>query len=561
MAAHLDRLSQMLMQHEIVTQEQLDQATAKQQETGKSLGRVLLEMGFVKENTLAELIAKELGHDYVELMEFKINIHATSSIDESMARRYLCIPIDFEDGKLIVAMADPTNIYALDDIRLSTGYEVKAVVSARDDVLAAIQRYYHLDTDVVEETLGIDDSEDAGGISGLKELVDDAPIVRFTNLLITEAISRGASDIHIDPREDHILVRYRIDGVCQEIRRSPKNIHTGIVSRIKIMSELNIAERRIPQDGHFGMVFRDKAIDFRVAILPTVYGEKIVMRILDRSSIMLRLEDLGFLDEPLAKFAKAYHKPHGALLVTGPTGSGKSTTLYATLNVLNTEEKNITTVEDPVEYRLAGINQVQVNNKAGLTFASALRNILRTTPDILMVGEIRDAETAKIAIESALTGHLVLSTLHTNDAPSALPRLIEMGVEPFLVSSAINCVMAQRLIRKLCANCKVPYEHDLEILEKMGFPLNENGEEMVLYKHSDAGCSRCNNTGYKGRIGLYEVMPMSEEIQRLTVQESSATIIMEQAKREGILSMKEDGFYKVIKGLTSLEEVMRVVAV
>jgi len=327
------------------------------------------------------------------------------------------------------------------------------------------------------------------------------------------------------------------------------------------MSDLNIAERRVPQDGHFGMVFRDKAIDFRVAILPTVYGEKIVMRILDRSSIMLRLEDLGFLEEPLAKFAKAYHRPHGALLVTGPTGSGKSTTLYATLNVLNTEEKNITTVEDPVEYRLAGINQVQVNAKAGLTFASALRNILRTTPDILMVGEIRDAETAKIAIEAALTGHLVLSTLHTNDAPSALPRLIEMGVEPFLVSSAINCVMAQRLVRKLCANCKVPYEHDPEVLEKMGFPINDNGEEMVLYKPSDAGCSRCNSTGYKGRIGLYEVMPMSDEIQRLTVQESSATIIMEQAKSEGILSMKEDGFYKIKMGLTSIEEVMRVVAV
>lgn len=561
MTTHLDRLSQMLLQHEIVSQEQLDLAFAKQQESGKSLGRVLLEMGFVKENTLAELIAKELGHEYVELLEYKINIHATSLIDESMARRYLCIPIDFDDGKLVVAMADPTNIFALDDIRLSTGNEVKAVVSARDDVMAAIQRYYHLDTDVVEEALGISDDEETGSIDGIKELVDDAPIVRFTNLLVTEAISRGASDIHIDPREDHILVRYRIDGVCQEIRRSPKNIHTGIVSRVKIMSDLNIAERRVPQDGHFGMVFRDKAIDFRVAILPTVYGEKIVMRILDRSSILLRLEDLGFLEEPLSKFAKAYHKPHGALLVTGPTGSGKSTSLYATLNVLNTEDVNITTVEDPVEYRLAGINQVQVNAKAGLTFATALRNILRTSPDILMVGEIRDRETAKIAIEAALTGHLVLSTLHTNDAPSALPRLIEMGVEPFLVSSAINCVMAQRLIRKLCPNCKVPYEHDQEILDRMGFPMNDNGDEMILYKPSDAGCSRCNNTGYKGRVGLYEVMPMSDEIQRLTVQEASATAIMEVAKREGILTMKEDGFYKVKMGLTSIEEVMRVVAV
>ncbi len=560
MAAQLDRLSQMLLQHEIVSREQLDMAVEKQKESGKSLGRVLLEMGFVRENTLAELIAGELGHQYVELLEYKINIQATTSVEEAMARRYLCIPIDFEDGRLVVAMADPTNIYALDDIRLSTGYEVKAVVSARDDVLAAIQRYYHLDTDVVEEALDAAGGGE-GGIEGIREVVDDAPIVRFTNLLITEAITRGASDIHIDPREDHILVRYRIDGVCQEIRRSPKNILTGIVSRIKIMSDLNIAERRVPQDGHFGMVFRDKSIDFRVAILPTVYGEKIVMRILDRSSIMLRLEDLGFLEEPLAKFAKAYQKPHGALLVTGPTGSGKSTTLYATLNVLNSDEVNITTVEDPVEYRLAGINQVQVNAKAGLTFASALRNILRTTPDILMVGEIRDTETAKIAIEAALTGHLVLSTLHTNDAAGALPRLIEMGVEPFLVSSSINCVMAQRLIRKLCPNCKVPYEHDPDLLHNMRFPMNDDGEEMILYKPNETGCSRCNNTGYKGRVGLYEVMPMSEEIQRLTVQEASATTINEQARKDGILSMKEDGFYKVKLGLTSLEEIMRVVTV
>jgi type IV pilus assembly protein PilB len=559
MATQMDRLSQMLLKHQVITQEQLDQAYLKQQETGKSLGRVLLEMGLLKENQLAELIAKELGHEYVDLLEYKINIHATTLVEEQVARRYVCIPLDFEDGKLVVAMADPTNIYALDDIRLSTGYEVKPVVSAKDDILAAIQRYYHLDTDVVEEALSArgEDDEDADGI---KDIVDDAPIVRFTNLLVTEAINRGASDIHIDPREDHILIRYRIDGVCQEIRRSPKNVLTGIVSRIKIMSDLNIAERRVPQDGHFGMVFQGKAIDFRVAVLPTVYGEKIVMRILDKSSILLRLEDLGFLEEPLAKFADAFHKPHGALLVTGPTGSGKSTSLYATLNVLNTEEKNITTVEDPVEYRLAGINQVQVNPKAGLSFATALRNILRTSPDILMVGEIRDRETAKIAIEAALTGHLVLSTLHTNDAPSALPRLIEMGVEPFLVSSAINCVMAQRLIRKLCPNCKVPYEPDRELLERIGFPLDD-GEDLILYKPSESGCSRCSNTGYKGRVGLYEVMPMSDEIQRLTVQEASATAIMEQACKEGLLTMKDDGFIKAKMGLTSIEEVMRVVAI
>jgi type IV pilus assembly protein PilB len=308
------------------------------------------------------------------------------------------------------------------------------------------------------------------------------------------------------------------------------------------------------------MISNGKSIDFRVAVLPTVYGEKVVMRILDRSSILLRLEDLGFLPQALAKFKDAYTQPHGALLVTGPTGSGKSTSLYATLNVLNTEEKNITTVEDPVEYRLAGINQVQVNTKAGLTFASALRNILRTSPDILMVGEIRDQETAKTAIEAALTGHLVLSTLHTNDAPSALPRLIEMGVESFLVSSAVNCVMAQRLVRKLCPNCKVPYEPDPVVLKNLGFPMNGH-KDMVLYKANENGCAKCSGTGYKGRVGLYEVMPMSPEIQRLTVQEASSTVIMSQAVKEGLLTMKDDGFEKVKMGLTSIEEVMRVVAV
>ncbi|WP_287152688.1 ATPase, T2SS/T4P/T4SS family [Candidatus Solincola tengchongensis] len=557
MPSATDRLSQLLLKNNVVTEKQLAQALERQKETGASLGRVLLEMGMVKENQLAELIARELGLEYVDLLEYKINIQATTSIDESMARRYSCIPIDFEDGKLVVAMADPTNIYALDDIRLSTGYEVKPVVSAREDILSAIQRYYHLDTDVVEEALQDKGEEEAEGITGV---VDDTPLVRFTTTMITEAINRGASDIHIDPRENEVLIRYRIDGVCQEIKRLPKNVHDGIVSRIKIISDLNIAERRVPQDGHFGLVTNGKAIDFRVAVLPTVYGEKVVMRILDKSSILLRLEDLGFLPEALEKYRQAFTKPHGALLVTGPTGSGKSTSLYATLNVLNTEHKNITTVEDPVEYRLAGINQVQVNPKAGLTFANALRNILRTSPDILMVGEIRDRETAKTAIEAALTGHLVLSTLHTNDAPSALPRLIEMGVEAFLVSSAVNCVMAQRLVRKLCPNCKVPYEPDIEVLKALDFPYQDM-DDLILYKANENGCAKCGGTGYKGRIGLYEVMPMSEEIKKLTVKEASATTIMKQAKEEGLITMRDDGFIKVKMGITSIEEVMRVVAI
>jgi len=559
MPSATDRLSQLLIKNNIVSEEQLAEALERRKQTGSSLGRVLLEMGFVKENQLAEVIAHELGLEYIDLLDYKINIQATTSIDESMAQRYTVIPIDFDDdNKLVVAMADPTNIYALDDIRLTTGYEVKPVVSAKEDIVNAIQRYYHLDTDVVEEALEGKEFEEVGDIP---DVVDDTPLVRFTTTMISEAIARGASDIHIDPREDEVLIRYRIDGVCQEIKRMPKNIQSGVVSRIKIISDLNIAERRVPQDGHFGIVHNGKNIDFRVAVLPTVYGEKVVMRILDRSSILLRLEDLGFLPQALEKFKKAFMLPHGALLVTGPTGSGKSTTLYATLNVLNNEEKNITTVEDPVEYRLSGINQVQVNPKAGLHFANALRNILRTSPDILMVGEIRDRETAKTAIEAALTGHLVLSTLHTNDAPSALPRLIEMGVESFLVSSAINCVLAQRLVRKLCPNCKVPYEPDPDVLRNLNFPLEEGDEDLVIYKANENGCAKCGGTGYKGRIGLYEVMPMSDEIQRMTVREASATAIMQQAKEEGLIDMREDGFVKVKMGITSIEEVMRVVAV
>ncbi len=555
-----DLLSDLLLSKGVITQEQLETALSRRGETGLSLSKTLVSLGYINEHDLAKIITEETGHRYVDLLDHKVDIQATTSIDETTARRYLCIPIDFEDDKLVVAMADPGNIFALDDIRLTTGYEVLPVVSSSEDILTAIQSYYHLDTDVVDKALEAKAMNMEEGTAGPgSELVDDAPIVRFTNLIITEAINRGASDIHIDPREEDVLIRYRIDGVCQEVRRSPKNILAGIVSRIKIMSDLNIAEKRVPQDGHFGMVYRDKAIDFRVAILPTIYGEKVVMRILDKSSIMLRLDDLGFLNESLEKYTSAFTMPHGAILVTGPTGSGKSTTLYATLNVLNTVEKNITTVEDPVEYRLAGISQVQVNPKAGMTFASALRNILRTSPDILMVGEIRDMETAKTAIEAALTGHLVLSTLHTNDAPSALPRLIEMGVEPFLVSSAINCVLAQRLVRKLCPNCKVPYTPEPGALTVLGFP--EVADGLVLYKPNEQGCAKCNNTGYKGRIGLYEVMEMSDEIQRLTVKEASATVVKKQALEEGMKTMKDDGYEKVKLGMTSVEEVLRVVSV
>ncbi len=380
--------------------------------------------------------------------------------------------------------------------------------------------------------------------------------MKLANSIITRGVRERASDIHIEPQEKDLRVRYRIDGVLQEVMRSPKSIQPGLISRFKIMAGLDIAERRKPQDGHCSLTVSGKIYDFRVATLPTIYGERVVLRILAKESILFDLDKLGFLPDSLEKFRNAYTKPYGAILITGPTGSGKSTTLYATLNVLNTPEKNIVTIEDPVEYRLPGINQVQVNPKIGFTFARGLRAILRTSPDIVMVGEIRDRETAEIAIEAALTGHLVFSTLHTNDAPSAISRLIEMGIEPFLVASAIDCVQAQRLARRLCAECKEPYKTSKKALEEIGFPL-EDDEIPPLYRSK--GCPKCNGTGYKGRIGVYEVMSVSETIERLAVEKATAEQIKKVALEEGMRTLRMDGFEKVRMGITSIEEVLRVV--
>ena len=377
------------------------------------------------------------------------------------------------------------------------------------------------------------------------------------NSVISQGVDDRASDLHFEPQEKELVIRFRIDGVLHEVMSVPKRMQAGVLSRIKVMSDFDIAERRIPQDGRIGLTVGGKPIDIRVATMPTVYGEKIVLRLLDKGSIMLNLSDLGFSDKALKRFEVSFRKPYGALLVTGPTGSGKSTTLYATLNVLNSKEKNIITVEDPVEYRLSGINQTQINTKAGLTFASGLRAILRSDPDIVMVGEIRDKETAQIAIEAALTGHLVLSTLHTNDAPGALTRLTEMGVEPFLTASAIECVLAQRLARKLCSHCKQPYKPTDETLRQNGFPPEVMGTDVTLYRPS--GCPRCNKTGYKGRLGIYEVMLISEAIERLTVERKSADEISRVAQAEGMVTLREDGIDKVIQGVTSIEEIARVI--
>jgi type IV pilus assembly protein PilB len=388
--------------------------------------------------------------------------------------------------------------------------------------------------------------------------VQEGPIVKMVNLLITQAIADRASDIHIEPMERDVRIRYRIDGVLQEVMRSPKNIQSGLISRLKVMADINIAERRLPQDGRVSLTVGAKQVDLRLATLPTVFGEKVVIRVLDKSDVLLKLGELGFLDGSYAEYERAFTRPYGAVLVTGPTGSGKSTTLYATLNIINRPDKNIITVEDPVEYRLPGINQMQVHPRAGLTFASALRSILRADPDILLVGEVRDRDTALIAIEAALTGHLVLSSLHTNDAPSALPRLIEMGIEPYLVASAIECVVAQRLARRLCARCRQSYRPAKGELAEAGFPTEIHSRIKQLFQ--PAGCSSCSKTGFRGRVGLYEVMPMNEEIERLTVGRAPSDEIRRAARRAGMVTLREDGLSKAREGLTSVEEVLRVVA-
>jgi type IV pilus assembly protein PilB len=403
----------------------------------------------------------------------------------------------------------------------------------------------------------LDAQEEEDDLTKVKEIVEDAPIVKYVNLLITQAIQDRASDIHLEPTEHDLRVRFRIDGVLHEVMRSPKAIQSGVISRLKIMADINIAERRIPQDGRLSVNAHGRKVDLRVATLPTVWGEKVVMRILDNSTARLDLTDLGFSDSNYERYSQSFTKPYGMILVTGPTGSGKSTTLYATLNIVSRPEVNVITVEDPVEYRLPGINQVQTNNKAGLTFASALRSILRSDPDIVLIGEIRDHETGQIAVEAALTGHLVLSTLHTNDAPSAVSRLTEMGIEPFLVGSALDAVLAQRLARRLCPKCKESYTPTPEFMTASRFPWQDGQPMPELFR--PVGCSACAKTGYKGRLALHEVMVVSEEIERLAVEKASATVIETVAKEQGMKTLRDDGLDKVLAGVTSLEEILRVV--
>jgi type IV pilus assembly protein PilB len=557
---NLKDLGEILVEEGLISAEQLEKANEEKDRLNRSLGRVLIEMEMLEEPDLVAALARQVGLEYIDLAEHQIDPQAVALLPEPVARRYRALPIGFENSHVVVAMSDPANVFAMDDIRTITGMEVKPVVATVADVDAAIRRYGQFDRtaeDIATEAATQAGGDDRQDLEGMPTAVEEAPIVRLVNLLITQGVADRASDIHVEPMEKDIRIRYRIDGVLHEVMRSPKNIQNGLISRLKVMADINIAERRVPQDGRVGLVVGGKAVDLRVATLPTVYGEKVVIRILDKTSALLKLAELGFLESSYERFEDAFRKPYGTVLVTGPTGSGKSTTLYATLNIINSPEKNIITVEDPVEYRLHGISQMQVNPKAGLQFSTALRSILRADPDIVLIGEIRDRETAIIGIEAALTGHLVLSTLHTNDAPSAITRLIEMGVEPYLVASALDCVVAQRLARKLCSRCKEAYNPTEAELEEAGF--SESEAEAIDQLYRPNGCQSCGKTGYQGRMGLYEVMPVTEEVERLAAERRSSEQIRRMAIEQGMVTLREDGLQKVAMGMTSLEEIFRVV--
>jgi len=551
----------MLLSEGLITQAQLDAALKAQAERGLPIGQLLVELGAVTEAVLTGALARQLGLEFVDLAEYPIDRGAVALLPEAMARRLLALPITWSDDRLQVAMADPGNVLAIDDLRAVTGAEIQVVVATRTQLAEAIDRFHRLDAEVDEvaqiaaEELGDDDDEAVA-----REAVEDAPIVKFVNLLIAQAVADRASDIHVEPTESDLRIRFRVDGVLHEVMHSPRSIQGGVISRLKVMADINIAERRIPQDGRISLQVAGKGVDLRVATLPTVYGEKVVMRILDKTQARLSLSDLGFHPAVLPRFEACFRKPYGTVLVTGPTGSGKSTTLYATLNVLNSTDKNVITVEDPVEYRLPGVNQVQVNPKAGLTFASALRSILRSDPDIVLVGEIRDRETATIAIEASLTGHLVLSTLHTNDAASTPMRLVEMGVEPFLVVSALDCVVAQRLARKLCDRCREEYEPTAAELTEAGWPAALLKAEGAPTLYRAVGCAACSRTGYRGRLAVHEVLVMSEDIRRMVVERYSSDDIKKTALAQGMLTLREDGLVKVAQGKTTLEELFRVIA-
>jgi type IV pilus assembly protein PilB len=540
----------------LASQKQVDDALESSRNLGTTPERVLLDNGSLTQDALARALAERYGLDHLDLGVFTVDMSAANLVSTTVAKRYQAVPVAFADKRtLLVAMADPSNVLAVDDIAIMTGYEIRVAVAPPDDIAGLVSRL-----DRLEDVVGASDAalteeeEDGGEVVALHETSDDAPVIKLVNQLVAQAVERGASDLHLAPDGREMRVRFRIDGVLQDITTVPRRMSAGVISRIKIMAELNIAEKRIPQDGRVGLVVDGRHVDLRVVTLPSVHGEGVVMRVLDKASVVVELDKLGMADVERERFEKACGETHGAVLVTGPTGSGKSTTLYAALQLLNTPEKNIITVEDPVEYEMSGLTQVQVSAKVGLTFATGLRAMVRADPDVIMVGEIRDRETAQIAVESALTGHLVLSTLHTNDAPSAITRLIEMGIEPFLVASALDCVVAQRLARMLCPSCKKRTIIPASVLVDSGYKAR-----MELEAYEPVGCRRCGGSGYRGRVGLYEVMKMTPEIQAMALERAPSEAIRDVAVRQGMTRLRDDGLQKVRQGRTSIAEVARVV--
>lgn len=558
-----DKLADLLLANKVITVEQLDIAQREQKSTGDDLATVVIRRGFAKGENVLRCVAEQLELPYLELADYSIDAEALAQLPKNIAYKCGVIPVFRIGNVLTVAMTDPGDVSVIDTLRRTTKLQIEPVISSQDEIKSALVDHYGqsdvLDASIDEMIQKIQDEqpvnkeEEQHIAERLKQIAEDAPVIKLVNLIIGQAIKDGASDIHIEPEEDQLRVRYRIDGVLHEVFSPPKNLQAAITSRIKILAELDIAESRTPQDGRFQAAFEDKTVDLRVSSLPTVYGENIVMRLLDKNSLMLNLDDLGLGDEMFKRLNAILASSYGIILVTGPTGSGKTTTLYSCLNQMNTLDQNIITVEDPVEYRLKLIRQSQVNPKAGMTFASGLRAILRQDPDIIMVGEIRDSETAKIAVEAALTGHLVLSTLHTNDAPGAVTRLVEMGVEPFLVASATVGIIAQRLVRKICPKCKRSFTPLPEFLRELGF--NPEKRNWLFYKGD--GCNNCKNTGYKGRVGIYEVMTINEDIRALCLKQASSDALKKAALKSGMRTLRQDGFLKALKGITSIEEVIR----
>jgi type IV pilus assembly protein PilB len=561
-----ERIGELLVRQNMLSAEQLKKARDEARSNGARLGHQITKLGYLQENELTEFVAKQYGLPSIELAEFEIDIEVIRLIPEEVAIKHTVIPVNRAGSTLILATSDPSNIFAIDDIKFLTGYNVEVVVASEEAIKGAIDKYYDKSasfadvmSDLDVEDLELVQDEDDVDVGELARESEDAPVVKLVNLILTDAVKKVASDIHVEPYEKEFRVRYRIDGVLYEVMKPPMKLRNAITSRLKIMSELDIAERRLPQDGRIKLKMgRGKEMDFRVSTLPTLFGEKVVLRLLDKSNLQLDMTKLGFEEQQLGVFQSCIHRPFGMVLVTGPTGSGKTTSLYSALAELNKISENISTAEDPVEFNLSGINQVQMHEDIGLNFAAALRSFLRQDPDIIMVGEIRDFETAEIAIKAALTGHLVLSTLHTNDAPSTVNRLLNMGIEPFLVASSVNCILAQRLARRICPECK---EKDAEVTKQALLDGGLTEAEVAgaqIFK--GRGCRNCSETGFKGRVAVYEVMELTEELKEFVLNGASAMELKREAIRGGMTTLRRSSLNKLLEGVTTLPEVLRISA-